>query len=189
VNQVLIETVTGDISRGKNLVLRLTTADRLKQDNIDIVKTMADKGYRVIVITTNQPAEVLKKNYEKSGIDIAKLFFIDAITSYAIGTTPAAEQNVRFISNPSNLTDLGIAITGALNESEDKDPCILFDSISTMLIYLPSASISKFIHYISNRLRLIDTPGVFLAVGKGLDPMMISNLSTFMDDIILPDVV
>jgi hypothetical protein len=185
----LIEALTGDISRGKNLVLRLTTADRLKQDNIDIVKTMADKGYHLIIVTTNQPSEVLKKSYEKSGIDLSRLFFIDAITSYAIGTTPPAEPDVRFISNPSNLTDLGIAITGALNEFSKKHPCILFDSVSTMLIYLPSANISKFIHYISNRLRLIDTPGIFLAVGKGLDPMMISNLSTFMDDIIQPDVV
>ncbi len=188
-NPDLIEQLTGDISRGKNLVLQLTTAERLKQDNIDIVKSMADKGYHMIVITTNQPSEVLKKNYEKSGVDLSRLFFIDAITSYAIGKTPAAELNVRFISNPSNLTDLGIAITGALNEFEDKHPCILFDSVSTMLIYLPSASISKFIHNISNRLRLIDTPGIFLAVGKGLDPMMISNLSTFMDDIIQSEMI
>jgi KaiC/GvpD/RAD55 family RecA-like ATPase len=185
----LIETLAGDISRGKNLLLRLTTADRLKTDNIDIVKTMVDQGYHVIIITTNQPSEVLKKNYERAGIDISKMYFIDAITSYAIGTTPPGEQDVRFISSPSNLTDLGIAITGALNEFSYKKPCIVFDSVSTMLIYLPSASISKFIHYISNRLRLIDTPGIFLAVMKGLDPMMISNLSTFMDEIILPDVV
>jgi hypothetical protein len=184
----LIETLAGDISRGENLVLCLTTADRLKQDNIDIVKTMAGKGYHLIIITMNQPSEVLKKNYERVGIDISGLSFIDAITGYAIGTKPPAEQGVRFISNPSNLTDLGIAITGALGEFSDKRPCILFDSVSTMLIYLPSANISKFIHYISNRLRLIDTPGIFLAVAKGLDPMMISNLSTFMDDILQPDV-
>jgi KaiC/GvpD/RAD55 family RecA-like ATPase len=150
---------------------------------------MADKGYHMIIITTNQPSEVLKKNYDRAGIDVSRLYFIDAITSYAIGTTPKGEQNVRYIGSPSNLTDLGIAITRALNEFSDKRPCILFDSVSTMLIYLPSANISKFVHYISNRLRLIDTPGIFLAVGKGLDPMMISNLSTFMDDIIQPDVV
>jgi KaiC/GvpD/RAD55 family RecA-like ATPase len=184
----LIETLAGDISRGENLVLCLTTADRLKQNNIDIVKTMAGKGYHLIIITTNQPSEVLKKNYERSGIDITELSFIDAITGYAIGTKPPDEQDVRFISNPSNLTDLGIAITGALDEFSDKHPCILFDSVSTMLIYLPSANISKFIHYISNRLRLMDTPGIFLAVSKGLDPMMISNLSTFMDDILQPGV-
>lgn len=188
-NPDLIEILEGDLSSGKNLVLRLTTADRLKQDNIDIVKDMTGKGYHIIVITTNQPSEVLKKNYEKSGINLSGIFFIDAITSYAIGTTPPPEENVRFISNPSNLTDLGIAITGALNEYAARQPCFLFDSVSTMLIYLPSVTISKFIHNISNRLRLIDTPGIFLAVGKGLDPMMVSNLSTFMDDIIPPDVV
>ena len=178
-----------DLSNGKNLVLRLSTAERLKQDNIDIVKTLVEKGYHIIIITTNQPFEVLKKNYERSGIDVSRLSFIDAITSYAIGTTPQGEQNVRFIGTPSNLTDLGIAFTGVLNEFSDKRPCILFDSVSTMLIYLPSANISKFVHYIANKLRLIDTPGIFLAVGKGLDPMMISNLSTFMDDIIQPEVV
>lgn len=183
----MIETLSGDLSRGKNLVLRLTSADRLKQDNIDIVKTMAEKGYQIIVITMNQPSEVLKRNYEKSGIDLSRLFFIDAITSYAIGTTPPPEQDVRFISNPANLTDIGIVITWALNEYSARKPCILFDSVSTMLIYLPSATISKFIHNITNRLRLIDTPGIFLAVGKGLDPMMVSNLSTFMDDIIQSD--
>ena len=184
----MIERLAGDISRGENLVLCLTSADQLKQNNIDIVKTMAGKGYYIIIITTNQPSEVLKKNYEKAGIDVSGLSFIDAITGYAIGTNPPAEQGVRFISNPSNLTDLGIAITGAMNEFSDKHQCMVFDSVSTMLIYLPSASISKFIHYISNRLRLTDTPGIFLAVSKGLDPMMISNLSTFMDDIIQPDV-
>ena len=184
----MIEKLAGDISSGKNLVLCLTTADRLKQNNVDIVRAMAGKGYHIIIITTNQPSEVLKKYYEKEGIELSGLFFIDAITGYAIGTAPPNEPGVRFISNPSNLTDLGIALTGALNEFSDKRPFILFDSVSTMLIYLPSASISKFIHYISNRLRLVDTPGIFLAVGKGLDPMMISNLTTFMDDIIQPDV-
>lgn len=183
----LTETLAVGLSRGKTLVLRLTTADRLKQDNIDIVKMMAENGYYIIVITTNQPSEVLKRNYEKSGIDLGRLFFIDAITSYAIGTTPPPEQDTRFVSNPSNLTDIGIAITRALTEYSARKPCILFDSVSTMLIYLPSATISKFIHNITNRLRLIDTPGIFLAVGKGLDPMMVSNLSTFMDDIILSD--
>lgn len=188
-NPDLIETLTGDLSQGKNLVLKLSNSDRLKQDNIDIVKTMADLGYHIIIITTNQPFEVLKKNYERSGIDVSRLSFIDAITSYAIGTTPRGIQNVKFIGSPSNLTDLGIAITGVLNEFSDNRPCIVFDSVSTMLIYLPSATISKFVHYIANKLRLIDTPGIFLAVGKGLDPMMISNLSTFMDDIIQTDVV
>ena len=186
-NRDLLETLLGELASGKNQVLWLATADRLKQDNIDIVKTMVKQGSHLIIITTNQPYSVLKKNYERAEIDFSRLYFIDAITSYAIGTTPQGEQNVRFISTPYNLTDLGIAITNTLDEFSEKSPCVLFDSVSTMLLYLPSCTISKFIHYLSNRFRLIDTPGFFLAVGKGLDPMMVSNLTTFMDETIKPD--
>lgn len=183
-NRDLTETLLGDLAFGNNQVLLLTTADRLKQDNIHIVKTMEKKGCHLIIITTNQPYSVLKKNYERAEIDFSRLYFIDAITSYVIGTNPQGEQNVMFISSPSNRTDLGIAINKTLDKFSEKSPCVLFDSVSTMLLYLPSGTISKFIHYLSNRLRLIDTPGFFLAVGKGLDPMMVSNLTTFMDETI-----
>ncbi|MEI7432988.1 MAG: hypothetical protein WCJ93_01915 [Methanomicrobiales archaeon] len=115
-----IETLAGDISRGKYLLLRLITANRLKTENTDIVKAMVDKGYHVIIITTYQPTEVLKKNYVRGGFDLSKMFFIDAKTTYAIGTTPQVEANVRFISSLSNLTDLGIAIIWVLNEFSDK---------------------------------------------------------------------
>ena len=84
-------------------------------------------------------------------------------------------KNCRFINNPSNLTDLGIAITEVLNTCSQEKPCILFDSVSTMLIYIPSTNISKFIHFVTSKLRLLDSPGVFLAVEKGLDPLLMTQ--------------
>jgi len=88
------------------------------------------------------------------------------------------------VNSPSNLTDLGIAITEALSSLGNSNVCILLDSISTMLIYIPSVNISKFIHFISSKLRLVEASGVFLAVEKGLDPMLMSQLTTFVDEII-----
>jgi len=55
------------------------------------------------------------------------------------------------------------------------------DDISTMLLYSPSVTISKFIHFITNKLRLFDVAGVFLAVEKGLDPALLTQISTFAD--------
>jgi hypothetical protein len=79
---------------------------------------------------------------------------------------------------------MGIAVTEVLKEHQADKVCILYDSISTMLIYLPSANISKFIHFVTNKLRLMDISGVFLAVEKGLDPMLMSQLTTFVDSVI-----
>jgi hypothetical protein len=79
---------------------------------------------------------------------------------------------------------MGIAVTEMLKEHADKKVCILYDSISTMLIYFSSPNISKFIHFVTTKLRLMDISGVFLAAEKGLDPMLVSQLTTFVDKVI-----
>ena len=99
-NPDLIETLTGDLTQGKNLVLKLTTSDRLKQDNIDIVKTMADMGYHVIIITTNQPSEVLKKNYEKSWDRSLQTFFHRRNHQLCDRDNTSWSNDVRFIGSP-----------------------------------------------------------------------------------------
>jgi len=88
---------------------------------------------------------------------------------------------VRYINNPANLTDLGIAVTDVLKENSGKKVCSLYDSVSTKLIYLSSPDISRFIYFVINKLRFMDISGVFLAVEKGVDPMLMSQLTTFVD--------
>jgi KaiC/GvpD/RAD55 family RecA-like ATPase len=167
-----------------HLYLVLSSAEKLKEHNIAILKSLISGGYQVVVITTNQPAAVLEKLYASRGIDLSRIFFIDAITRYAIGKASGITQNCRFINSPSNLTDLGIAITEVLNRRSAGKACLLFDSISTMLIYIPSINISKFIHFITSKLRLVDATGVFLAVEKGLDPLLLTQLTTYVDIVI-----
>lgn len=172
----------------EKLFLVLSSADMLKKNNAHIIHTLIGKGYRVVVITTNQPSAVLKKHYSTDGIDISRVSFIDAITKYALGKIPPGQEDCRFINSPSNLTDLGIAITEVLHSLANEKTCLLFDSVSTMLIYLPSTNISKFIHFITSKLRLVDAAGIFLAVEKGLDPLLLTQLTTYVDGTIDMDV-
>ncbi len=97
---------------------------------------------------------------------------------------PCLPGVVRYVNNSANLTDMGIAVTELLKELSGKKVCILYDSISTMLVYLSSPNISRFIHFVTNKLRLMDISGIFLAVEKGLDPQFPSQLTTFVDVII-----
>jgi hypothetical protein len=78
---------------------------------------------------------------------------------------------------------LGIAITGHLQTPPHENIFILFDSVSTMVLYLQSEHISKFIHFITTKLRLIDGSGAFLSVEKDLDPMMLTQLIAFFDNV------
>jgi len=162
----------------------MSAADKLKMKNIEIIRELVLKKHPVMVVTTNQPSAMLVKNYESEGIDVSQIYFVDAITKYALGKVPSDVKNCKFVNNPANITDIGIAITEILHKFPDEKPCILFDSVSTMLIYIPSINISKFIHFVTSKLRLLDSPGIFLAVEKSLDPLLMTQLVTFVDEVI-----
>jgi len=165
------------------ITLVLTPAAMLRKSNISICRQVLAQGYTLVVVTTSYPFMVLRKLYEYEGLDLSRIYFIDAVTRYSLGTTPDAAPHCTFISNPSNLTDLGIAITGQLQAIPDEKICLFFDSISTLVLYLPSGSISKFIHFVTTKLRLLAHSGIFLAVEKGLDPMLLTQITTFVDSV------
>lgn len=168
----------------KRIFLLLSSAGNVRERNLEVIWELSTLGYHTIVITTNYPYTILIKLYKEKGIDPGSVSFIDAVTRNSIGHAENIPGVVRYINNPGNLTDLGIAVTESLKDQSGKKVCILYDSISTMLIYLSSANISKFIHFVTNKLRLMDTSGIFLAVEKGLDPMLMSQLTTFVDTVI-----
>jgi hypothetical protein len=168
----------------KKIFLVFSQPAKIRQQNIEIIKNLSSLGFHTVVVTTNFPFGVLKKLYEQNGVSLEQVTFIDTVTKYSIGTVQDVPGIVRYVNNPANLTDMGIAVTEVLKELSGKKVCILFDSISTMLVYLSSPNISKFIHFVTNKLRLMDVSGIFLAVEKGLDPQLLTQLTTYVDEII-----
>jgi KaiC/GvpD/RAD55 family RecA-like ATPase len=165
------------------LCLMLSLPERIQQMNISALRSMLQKDCVPLVVTVNQPYRVLMKKYAKEGLDPKKIYVIDAVTQYSGGTCDLGE-NVRYVTNPANLTDLGIAITEMLKHMPDQRRCIIFDSVSMLLIHIPSVTASKFLHFVMNKLRLSNVDGIFLCVEKGLDPMVLSQLSSFVDRIV-----
>lgn len=166
------------------LYLVISKPEDLRYRNIDLIKKVSMEGYSIIIVTTNQLAEILRKSYEKNGIDLDKIYFVDTVTKYALGRNPDEIPQCRFINNPANLTDIGIAVTETLKSLQGKKVCMLLDSINSMLIYLSSQNITKFIHFITNKIRLLNFTGIFLAMEKGLDPDVFTQLVTFVDEVI-----
>lgn len=170
-----------------NLFLFMASPKEIRKKNSDLIKMITENGYSVIVITSNQPYEVLKKSYEKNGIPTDRIYVLDTVTKYALGREPDPARNCRFISNPGSLTDIGIAVTEMLKEVQGERICLLFDSINAMLVYISSQNITKFVHFVTNKLRLLNFSGIFLAMEKGLDPDVFTQLTTFVDEVVDSD--
>ena len=71
-----------------------------------------------------------------------------------------------------------------LKKIEEKKIWVLLDSVNSMLIYISSANLTKFIHFITSKLKILEMSGVFLAVEKGIEPATLTQLESFVDGII-----
>jgi hypothetical protein len=168
----------------EEIYLFLASATQIKDKNIELIKELLAKDYYVLVITTNQPYDILKRNYEKAGVAMEKISMVDTVTKYAMGRDHDQVNNCRFVSNPGDLTNIGIAVTEALSGLKGKKVSLLFDSVNSVLIYISSQNITKFMHFITTKLRLMQFSGIFLAVETGLDPDLLVQLTTFVDQVI-----
>jgi hypothetical protein len=90
-------------------------------------------------------------------------YVIDAVTHYSGGTTHTG-PHIRYINQPSDLTGLGIAITEFLKPIPSPRKCIIFDSVSMLLIHIPLATTSKFLHFVVNKLKISEVSDIFLCV-------------------------
>lgn len=170
--------------KDEEIYLIMSSATEIRNKNIELIKLLLEKGYDVLVITTNQPYDIIKKYYEMNGISMEKIFVVDTVTKHAMGHDHEPVKNCRFVANPSDMTAIGIALTESLSGLKGRKVSLLFDSINAMLIYISSQNITRFIHFVTNKLRLMGFSGIFLAVEKGLDPDVLTQLTTFVDGII-----
>lgn len=106
-----------------------------------VVKHMTDGGLRCTLVSLNKSHRRLEDMFEKEGIDISRVFFIDCITPP--GNT-AEDTNVAYLPDPSNLTGMEIKIVKSLEKNEGENVLVI-DALSSLLIYNTLEKITRFI--------------------------------------------
>ncbi len=153
----------------------------IKKRSLEIVSALKDMDYSIAIVSTNMPSKLIIESFEKAGVDISGVFFIDMVTSYATGKRQENTDQVLFVERPGDLTKAGILITNKIKESEGEKIAFIFDTINTMLIYSPQSSVTRFIHFIINKLRINDAMGFFMVVEKGIESDMVTDFEMLAD--------
>ena len=164
------------------IALVLSDAEKLLETNVSILKVLTRKDHLGVYITVNQPYKKLAEILEKSKVDTSSMFFIDCI-SKAAGGVSKREKNVLYISSPSGLTELGIAISQVLATQPSRKKYIYMDALSTLVIYHTAGSIAKFSHFLMSKIKMLGLSGIFMAVNKEIDDKLIAQISQFCDKV------
>ena len=149
--------------------------------NHEIVSALTEMEYTIVIVSTNVPATIQIEQFENDGIDTTNLYFIDMVTAYATGKKQKNTDQIHYIDRPGDLTKAGIVVGNYITERPGEKVVFLFDTINTMLIYSSQLSVSRFIHYIINKIRLSGIKGFFVMVEKSIDNNLVADFEMLAD--------
>lgn len=172
-----------DLSKGQTVVLIIPN-DKYMARISEVAKYMGGAYSKTCYVSLNKIVVALSRSLDSSGADSKKFFFIDGVTKSANPDAPEC-PNCVFVSSASALTDLSIAIDDVIKK-ENAD-ALLFDSLSTLLIYNKDEVVTKFIHNLTNKLQTNGITTIFAALEGDMGSELIKEIGMFVDGIVKID--
>ena len=169
-----------DIKKGEIVVVILP--DRTySRDIITVTSQLAKKYNNICYVSLNKPYNSLIKSFEYKKIDKNKFLFVDSITKQSRSVKNL--ENCIFTKSVSALTGLNISINRALEIR--KFEILIFDSLSTLLIYHHDSTVTKFVHSLIGTTRIFNCTTVFTCLEGDAKSALIKDMGMFVDKIIL----
>jgi hypothetical protein len=149
-------------------------ASKLKE----IVSSASSSYSRICYVSLNKPYSSVLDSIKKNGADPKKFFFIDCTENQA---DEKAGQVVN-VSSPKALTEMSITIGKVLELG--KIEALIFDSLSTLLVYTEPFTVVKFTHSLISMLRSKSTRGFLICIKGGSSEGVIKDISMFADRVV-----
>jgi archaellum biogenesis ATPase FlaH len=123
--------------------------------------------------------QVVFVSFTKSGDEIIRKFGSDNLTVIdGFSKEQRDTNNIIYIGNKTNLTNVQIAIEKVSGESEK---IIVFDSLSVMSIYNSKRDLGKFVYLFNNKISLEGNTCLYFATKESIDEETVETVKQFCD--------
>lgn len=160
-----------------NCILLVENLKEYSNINLALLKYFQSQKIPGIFVTVNKPVQDIIKTAKKNNIEIENVKFIDAITLQSGNIT--TNQQVEYIESPKDLVELITIIEEEIDGMTEKF-FLVFDSVSTMLVYNKKQSVEKFIHSLSGKIKSSECQGIIVAV-ESTEEETLHALAQFCD--------
>jgi KaiC/GvpD/RAD55 family RecA-like ATPase len=165
------------LSEKKTIVFLVSGSDYIRYMSV-LVKTAAAINERVCYVTLNRPYKALMESFSQQQAMTERIFFIDAATKEQ---DQADDEQVVFVSSSKALTEIVVTIKKVAEAGEIE--WIIFDSLSTLLMYEEPGTVLKFVHSMTSSLGL-EAGMVFTLIKNEASQKLLKDLAMFVDDVI-----
>ena len=168
-----------DTIRKNQIIVFVVSPKGFSKQLQNITKSLAGQKKGICYVSLNKPFTSIKTGLEKMKIDASNLYFIDAVSSKVSSVEP--DKKTIFVSSPQALTEISIAINKGIGLW--KADAVLFDSLSTLLVYEGASSVIRFVHSVTNSLRVKGLTCVFTILKPDLKDELAKDIGMFADSI------
>ncbi|MEM5812541.1 MAG: hypothetical protein QW286_02370 [Candidatus Aenigmatarchaeota archaeon] len=168
----------GPVASGKGEIEVLVFSDKdYSKKIIELSSSVSSSFSRICYVTLNKPSSVVSESLKKSGVSTEKFFFVDCT-----GKPERKEGQAVYVSSPKALTEMSITITKVLELG--KVDALIFDSLSTLMIYEEPSVVLKFFHSVLSSLRSRRVSGFFVCLKGGTGSGVLKDISMFADRVV-----
>lgn len=166
-----------------NEVLVILAGEDYKETLIKLVKEAEKTFEKICFVTLIKPYKELVEVFKKENIDIKRFTFINAsfIDSGQSKVQPPLVKGSESVTFSNSLSDLKVAI--AEECVNIKPNLFIFDSLSLLLIYIKESDILRFVHYITQRVKMHKTKMIFIALRTDEGSTLIKDLVMIVDKV------
>ena len=174
------ETFKKEVKSLKDYILLVTVdAKNYQKTAIDVVKFLVnEQNIPGVYVTLNKPFEIMQRTFAGNNIDTRLIIFIDA----ASRTEAKKVENCLYIGSPEKLSDLSVAMDQAIKAIPTDEKFLIFDSLNTLNIFNKPATVARFVHFLTGKMREWKIKGVIITLEKETDPVLLDELTQFSDN-------
>jgi len=176
------EKLQKELQLSKDYVALATVSARAYQEtNMEIIEYLVnEQNTPGVYVTLNKPFDVVKAALDAKQVNTDMILFIDAVTKTAGGNAERTDKCL-FIGNPENLSDISMSMDQAVRAIPEGEKFLFFDSLNTLLLYNHAATVAKFVHFLSTKMRVWKVKGIIISLEKESNKELIDELSQFCD--------
>lgn len=139
-----------------------------------------DSKNKICYITLNKPHTSLLEHLTEKNANIARWFFIDAITASVVDN-PTGPHNCAFVSSPTAFSEMLNKVDELLRTEEYG--AVVFDSVCTLLSYGNEGSLD-FLKKLAVRVSVANCEGIFVAIRPNINTKQLEKLNMVADKVV-----
>ena len=176
----LKETFKKEVKSLKDYIILLTVdAKNYQSTVIDVIKSLlAEQNISGVYVTLNKPYEIIQRTLLNNNIDARVMIFIDATSR---SQESKKVDNCLYIGSPEKLSDMSVAMDQAVKALPTEEKFLIFDSLNTLMIFNKPATVARFIHFLTGKIREWKIKGVIITLRKETEQALLDELMQFSD--------